>query len=58
MSTSINEVTKEQIVIALYITTVIWDSPQIKEAHQILILTMNVAENFDWRVNSQDHRLF
>jgi hypothetical protein len=49
---SVDVVSQEEVVIRLYITVVVRDAPKIKEAHQVLILAVNVAENFDGSIDS------
>ena len=57
VSTSVNIVTQEQVVITLDISAVIWDSPQVEEPHQILVLSMDVSEHLDRGINSEHHWL-
>jgi len=57
MVASVNIVTQEQVIVTLDVSIVIWNSPKIKEAHQILILTVDIAEDLDWCINTQHHRL-
>ena len=57
MVTTIDKVTQEQIVIRLDVAKVVRDAPKIEKAHQILILSVDIAEDFDWSVDTQNHRL-
>ncbi len=57
MVATVYVVAKEQVVIALDVAVVIRYSPEIKKPHQVLILSVDVTEYFDWRVNTQHHRL-
>ena len=57
MSTSINIVTQEEVVVTFDITAVIGNSPKVKEAHQVLVLTVDISKDFDWCVNTKHHRL-
>ena len=57
MIASINIIAKENIVVTFDIACFIWNAPKIKEPHQILILAMDISENFNRRINAQHHRL-
>lgn len=58
MITSINIITKEQVVITLNIAIIIRNAPQIEESHQVLVLAVHIAEHLYWSVHSEDHGLF
>lgn len=54
VATTIDEVTKEQIVEALDVTVlaiVPGLSPQIEETHKIAVLTMDITEDLDRRLD-------
>ena len=57
MVSPVDIITQEEIVVGLNITIFIWSTPEIEESHQILVLTVNVAENLDRSINSADHWL-
>ena len=57
MVAAVYVVAQEQVVVALDVSVVIRDSPEIEKTHQILVLSVNVTEYFDWRVDTQHHRL-
>ena len=50
----IDVVTKEEVVITTDITSFTWIAPNIEESHQINVVTVNVAEHFDWRLECLD----
>ena len=58
MCASVNIVAKEEVIVALDVAIVVRDAPQIKESHQVLILSVDVTEHFDWCVDSEHHWLF
>ena len=53
----VDVVAQEQVVVALDVAVVVRNAPQVEEPHEVLILAVNVAEHFDRRVHSQNHRL-
>jgi hypothetical protein len=51
MGSSVDKVSEEKIVETFDITflgTNAWRSKEVKESHQIAILTMDITENLDW----------
>ena len=44
----VDVVSKEKVVKSVNISSVLWRLPNIKETHQINVLTMNIAKDFDW----------
>lgn len=64
--TLVDVVAEEQVVVRLDITVVSWHSPQLKEAHELDILTMQITEDlhgrpnvlYDGRLSSQNLRAF
>ena len=57
VTSSVDVISQEEVVVALDITVFIWSSPKIEESHQILVLTMDVTKNLDRGVNFEDHWL-
>lgn len=51
----VNVVTKKQVVEGVDITRVSWSFPDVKESHQVDVLTMDVANDLDWGSNLLDH---
>ena len=58
MCASVNIVAQEEVIVALDVAIVVRDAPQIKESHQVLILSVDVTEHFDWCVDAEHHWLF
>lgn len=54
---SINKVAKEQVIVGLNVASLVRRAPQIEEAHQILVLAVDIAENFHWCINLENHGL-
>ena len=57
VTSSVDVISQEEVVVALDITVFIRSSPKIEESHQILVLTMDVTKNLDRSVNFEDHWL-
>lgn len=57
MITAINIIAQENVIIAFDIAHFGRNAPKVEEAHQILVLSMHVPENFHGRIDAQDHRL-
>lgn len=55
--TSVDEITQEQVIIRFNIARLIWSTPEIEEAHKVLVLTMDVTEDFHRGVYSEHHGL-
>lgn len=55
---SIHVVTQEEVVVTFNVATVVRDAPKVEESHQVLVLTVDVAEDLDRSIDSQNHRLF
>lgn len=46
--TLVNVVTEEEIVIGMDVSSISWSLPDIKESHEILVLTHDVTNNLCW----------
>jgi len=57
MISPVNVVTEEKVVVRFDVAVVVGNSPQVEEAHQVLVLTVHVPEHFDGRFAPQHHRL-
>jgi len=57
VSASVNIVAEEEVVIGLDVAVLIWRPPEVEEPHQVLVLAVHIAEDFDWRVHSKNHGL-
>ena len=57
MVSSVNEVAEEQVIIRFNISGFVWGAPKIEEAHEILVLAVDVAEDFNWCIDLEDHGL-
>ena len=57
MRTSVHIVAEEEIIVALDIAIIVGNTPEVEESHQILILPMDVAKDFDRCIDSKDHWL-
>jgi hypothetical protein len=57
MISSVNIISKEEVIKALNVTILLWRSPKVEESHEVLVLTVDVTENLNWRIDSQDHWL-
>ena len=57
MRTSVHIVAEEEIIVALDIAIIVGNAPEVEESHQVLILAMYVAKDFDRRIDSKDHWL-
>ena len=58
MISSVYVISEEKVVEALNVPILRWWTPQVKESHQILVLTVNISENLYWGLYLKDHRLF
>ena len=56
MVTLVDVVAEEQVVVRLNVTTICRHPPQLKEAHQLDVLTVEIAKDLDWRSDILDHR--
>lgn len=50
LRTLVHIVTQEKIIVAGNVTGLRRATPNVQEPHQIDVISMNVAENFDWRL--------
>ena len=57
MVASVNEIAQEKIVVRFDIARLVWCAPKVKEAHEILVLAVDITENFDWSINFKNHGL-
>jgi hypothetical protein len=48
LATFIDVVTQEKVIKAANVTRFTWRAPNVKESHQINVVAVNVAENFNW----------
>jgi len=54
---TVDVVTQEEVVVTFDVTVLVRDSPEIEESHQVLVLPVNVTEDFDWSVDTKHHWL-
>lgn len=57
MCTTIDIIAKEEVVVALNIAVVVGVAPEVEEPHQVLVLTVDISENFDGSIDAEHHRL-
>ena len=60
MASPINEIPEEEVVEALDVTSfvpIMGCAPQIEETHKVAVLTMDVPEDLDRRLQLEDHVL-
>jgi hypothetical protein len=55
IGSTIDVVTHEDIIKAVDVTTVSWSLPDVEEAHEIRIVSMNTSENFHRWLNISDN---
>ena len=51
----INIIPEEHVIICVYIAHLVRCLPEVKEAHQVNVLTVNVAEDLGWWPDACDH---
>lgn len=54
LSSLVNVVSKEKVVVAADVTVFARTSPDVEESHQINVVTMDVTKNFNWWLQSFD----
>lgn len=54
LGTTVNVVTKENIIETANVTSLLRCAPDIKEPHQVGVVTVNISEDFDWRLEVLD----
>ena len=52
MVAAVDEIAQEQVVVRLNVSTIVGRAPQIEESHQVLILAVNIAEDFHRSINA------
>jgi len=50
LSATVNVISEEHVVKATNITCLLWCAPDIEESHQISVISVDIAENFDRRL--------